>query len=81
MTSAEKPDVSNSTAPGDRCFWIKLAVCSVWIGLAVLPRIVDLNQFQMPTRLHGALLLVSGLIEVSSPIALIWLFVLWREAT
>jgi hypothetical protein len=62
-----------------RNYWLKVSICCVWIALAVLPRLVDLDKIEMQVNLHGAMLLTSVLIEASSPIALIWLFMLAKE--
>lgn len=49
------------------------------VTLALLPRFVDLDKIHMQVNLHGAMLLTFTAIEASSPIALIWLFLLLKE--
>lgn len=70
---------SEQHEPGTRHYWFKVSICCVWIALAVLPRLIDLDSIHMQVNLHGAMLLTSVLIEVSSPIALIWLFILMKQ--
>lgn len=67
--------------PAKPHYWTKFVICCAWIALAIVPPFINLDQVTMPIRLHGALLILTGLLEASFPVAIVYLLILWRRAT
>jgi hypothetical protein len=69
----------DSISASERGYWVKFTVCCCWLALAVTAKMSNFDGLNIPIRVIGALNLMAVAIEITSPIALIWLFILAKD--
>jgi hypothetical protein len=70
---------SNPAAPKNR-YWIRFSICCVWLASAVASHIIPLDSLDIQINVRGAIGLMAVIIETTSPLAMIWLLVLFKES-